>query len=298
MSLGRVLVIEGDDAVAGSLVSALEAEGFVVERRSDARSGFQRACELPPDCIVCAGELPDLDGAWVVRRIRTEPSNVAKTPVILVAETGDKAVRQQALAVGVDVYVTRPASNDDIATHVSALVGMSRRLRGVTEAPPSSTSLSAAIKGDLSQFPLASILMMFELERRSGSLDIVSAAGKRAKLLLVDGLFSNTEVAGESRPALETLREVLSWRAGRFAFSPREREGMPEPRGSVGALVLEAMRLEDERNASGDAEIGAADTEPTLDPAGAAATPPPLPPRARTETLQAPPAVDGPTRKR
>ena len=53
-------------------------------------------------------------------------------------------------------------------------------------------------------------------------------------------------MGGAQRPALEVLREVLSWRAGRFSFQPRESGMLPAPRASVGALVLEAMRLEDE----------------------------------------------------
>ncbi len=307
MSLGRVLVIEGDDSIADPLVRALSDEGFLVERRSEARAGFQCACELPPDCIVCAAELPDLDGAWLVRRIRTEPGKVAKTPIILIGESRDRAVRQQALAVGVDAYVTRPAAIDEIATHVTALVGMSRRLVGDRDGPPSSTSLGAAIRGDLAQFPLASILMMMEMERRSGLLDIVAGSGKRAKLLLVSGLFSSTEIDGKDRPALEVLREVLSWRAGRFAFSPREHVGTHEPRGSVGALVLEAMRLEDEKNSAEPPsvmpiDLPATETEPMLPsddaetpaPAPAGPKPPPVPPRPSSSTLRAAPNVDIP----
>jgi hypothetical protein len=67
--------------------------------------------------------------------------------------------------------------------------------------------------------------------------------------VLATGLFANTEVDGQPRLPLETLREVLSWRSGRFAFRTREVGSLPPARGSVGALVLEAMRLEDERNA-------------------------------------------------
>lgn len=321
MSLGRVLVIEGDDDVATPLVRALTDEGFTVERRAEARAGFQCALEVTPDCIVCASELPDLDGAWLVRRVRTEAGRVAKTPIILIGESRDRAVRQQALAVGVDAYVTRPAAIDEIATHVTALVGMSRRLVG-DNGPPSSTSLGAAIRGDLAQFPLASVLMMFEMERRSGLLDIVAASGKRAKLLLVSGLFSATEIDGQDRPALEVLREVLSWRAGRFAFSPREHVGTIEPRGSVGALVLEAMRLEDEKNSAEPPPVApasaipvslepsvieAAETDPMLAfddtpppmrspaaPPPVAPRPPPLPPRPSSSTLRAAPNVDAP----
>ena len=110
-------------------------------------------------------------------------------------------------------------------------------------------SLAAAFRGDLSNFPLASVLMMLEMERRTGVLEVVSGSERRAQLSIVTGLFAKTEIAGESKGALEVLREVLSWRTGRFAFRPRDAGASQPPHGSVGALVLEAMRLEDERNA-------------------------------------------------
>jgi two-component system, OmpR family, response regulator len=150
--------------------------------------------------------------------------------------------------VGADVFLARPLSDDEVVAQIGALVAMARRVGGNRdgEGSPSSTSLDAAIRGDLSAFPLASLLMMFEMERRSGLVDVVAMSGKRASLTLTDGLFASTEVAGAPRPAIEVLREVLSWRAGRFSFHPRESGTLPAPRASVGALVLEAMRLEDE----------------------------------------------------
>lgn len=235
------------------LARSLEALGFSVEIFAEARAAFQRACELVPDCIVAATELPDIDGFWLARRIRTESASVAKTPILFVGPEDDAEARGQALSVGGDVFVRRPVSNDDLAASAAALVAMSRRLRGTLSEAPASAGAMAAIRGDLSLFPLASILMMFEMERRSGTIDVVSSSGKRAMLLLVEGLFSNTEIGGLPKPALDVLREVLSWRAGRFSFSPREAGHLPAPRASVGALVLEAMRLEDEKNSVGPA---------------------------------------------
>ena len=43
--------------------------------------------------------------------------------------------------------------------------------------------------------------MMLEMERRTGSLEVVSGSGKRAMLALSTGLFANTELGGESRTA-------------------------------------------------------------------------------------------------
>jgi CheY-like chemotaxis protein len=283
----RVLVVEGDEPLARGVVAALEAEDFAVELRTTARAGFQRACELLFDCIVCATELPDIDGAWLARRLRTEAATAAKTPILFVGPSDDPETRAQALAVGGDVFVGRPVSNDDVVAQVTALVAMSRRLRGDSEAPPSSTSMLAAIRGDLSLFPLASILMMFELERRSGSVDVVASSGKRASLLLVEGLFATTEVGGRAMPAIEALREVLSWRTGRFSFMPRDPAGLPPPRASVGALVLEAMRLEDEVGSGRHvaAPVAPAAGGPAAGAPAAAAAPSapgkPVPPRPR-----------------
>jgi CheY-like chemotaxis protein len=245
---GRVLVIDGEEANIASLVSALEARGYQVETCAGAQDGYRRAYTNKPDCIVCNPELPDIDGAWVARKIRTESGPLAKVPFCFVGEI-DRGVRTQALAVGVDVFVPRGAVDDDaVVSQVDALIAMAQRYEADEAPPPSVTA--AAIRGDLSMFPLASMLMMFEMERRSGTVNVTALDGKKATLAIADGLFASTEVDGVQKPALEVLREVLSWRAGRFSFIPRKTDSLPAPRASVGAIVLEAMRLEDEAKES------------------------------------------------
>ena len=248
---GRILVIDGDLWLGRLLARVLHEKGFVSDLCEDARSGFEKALDTVPDCIVCSVVLPDIDGFWVARRIRTENGVVAKTPILLIGDIRDADVHVQGLHVGADVVLERPVSNEEIAAQVDALVSMACRFR----AEPSSSeehstpSIAAAFRGDLSNFPLASVLMMLELERRTGTLEVVSSTGTRALLVLTQGLFANTDVAGESRTPLEALREVLTWRTGRFAFRTRDVGSLPPARGSVAAVVLEAMRLEDERNA-------------------------------------------------
>jgi CheY-like chemotaxis protein len=245
---GRVLVIDGDEWIGPLLARALREKGFEADVCGEAREGFTKACATMPDCVVCSFELPDIDGYWVARRLRTEAGSMARTPVIMLGELNDQATRAQAFAAGADVVLARPVSNDDVVAQIEALVAMSRRYGADDSGGPSSTSVAAAIRGDLSMFPLASVLMMFELERRSGLIDVVSSGGTRAVLTIAHGLFATTELAGDAKPAIEVLRAVLSWRAGRFSFVSRDPENMPPPRDSVGALVLEAMRLEDEKN--------------------------------------------------
>jgi two-component system OmpR family response regulator len=246
---GRVLVIDGDEWLSTALSHVLTAAGWQVDVCGEARDGLQKACAILPDCIVCSIDLPDIDGFWVAARIRTEGGMVARTPFVFVGELADKSTRVQGLKVGADVVLERPISNDDVAAQIDALVRLTKRVRGETETSTSSISHAAAIRGDISLFPLASFLMMLEMERRTGTLDVKTTSGTRAVLTLAGGLFASTEVNGQPKPALDVLREVLSWRAGTFAFRPRDLGSMPPPRASVGALVLEAMRLEDEKKA-------------------------------------------------
>jgi CheY-like chemotaxis protein len=247
---GRILVIDGDEWLGRLLARVLQERGFATEFCDDARSGFAKACTTIPDGIVSSVVLPDIDGFWVARRIRTEPGPVAKVPLLLVGDIADRDARIQGLKVGADCLLERPVSNEEIAAQIEALIVMARRYRERSDSDHSAPSLAAAFRGDLSNFPLASVLMMLEMERRTGSLEVVSGSGKRAGLVLSTGLFASSEMDGEGQPALEVLKEVLSWRSGRFAFRPRDVGSLPPPRGSMGALVLEAMRLEDERNAA------------------------------------------------
>ncbi|MBX3228397.1 MAG: response regulator [Labilithrix sp.] len=247
MISGRVLVIDGDEWTSQLLVRGLREKGYTVDSCTEAMPGFRKACETIPDCIVLAPELPDIDGAWVARRVRTESGPISRVPILFVGELTEPTLRTQTLNVGADVFLSRPISNDEVIAQVGALLAMARRHGGGGgEAEGQAPSTAAAIRGDLSAFPLASMLMMFEMERRSGQIEVTAQNGKRATITMNGGLFASTEIGGQQRPALETLREVLSWRAGRFSFATKESGALPAARASIGALVLEAMRLEDE----------------------------------------------------
>ena len=243
----RVVVIEGDEWLGSLLARELREKGLTVDVYGEARDGFAKTCAMLPDCVVCSLELPDIDGIWLARRLRTESGPVSKTPIILIGELVDKDARIQAFHAGADVVLARPIANADVVAQVEALMAIPRRMARDTDGPPSSVSSTSAIRGDLAMFPLASLLMMLEMERRTGVVEVVSSSGRRSQLTLAYGLFAATELDRVVGEPIAVLREVLSWRAGRFSYTARDPGAMPEPRGSVGAIVLEAMRLEDEK---------------------------------------------------
>ncbi|HEY3494708.1 MAG TPA: response regulator [Polyangiaceae bacterium] len=253
MSKGRVLIIEADEWEVALLRKFLGDAGFGVEVATSARQGFDRIRELQPDCILCNVNLPDIDGFWVARRVRTEPSAVSTTPFLFLTEAGDTESRLQGLHVGADLYLTKPLRNEEVVAQVGALIEMANRLRKQRESfssdGPSSTR-GSAFQGDVAQVSLSTVLTLLDLERRSGKLKVKAEDGQRAELDLAEGKLVAVRLGGEEGDPTEQLRELLRWKTGSFAFKP-DPDGTP-PRGdrpSLGGVLLEAMRREDEAKA-------------------------------------------------
>jgi two-component system OmpR family response regulator len=252
-SKGSVLVIDGDEWVASLLAKYLRDSGYDVQVCTEARDGFARACAMLPDCIVCSVDLPDIDGFWVARRVRTEPSHVAETPIVFLTDNQDKEGRLQGFEVGADVYLQKPYTNEEVVAQVEALIEMANRLseRKISiEPPPSSRSLGIMLRGDIARMSVPTVLMMLELERRTGDLTIEHDFGGAALLYLEGGALIGAKLDDTRKPALEVVQRVLTWKTGRFTFSLSDHEGLrkdaPLP---VGQTVLEASRLDDEEKA-------------------------------------------------
>ncbi len=249
MSLGLVLVIDDDEWVGRLLAVALRESGYEVMICGSAVEGFEKAVEVQPDCIICDVDLPDVDGFWVARKIRMASSNVSVTPFLFLSGLDDRDTRIQGFHVGADVYMTKPFRIDEVVAQVGALVQMVSRLRQNRKSFLSLPPTDAAMVGDLAQMSIATVLTLLDMERRSGRLE-VSSKEHRAILGIVSGAITSANLAGEKRDPLELLRTLLTWNSGRFAFRPDDAQATPQHDNSINALLMEAVRLEDETRAS------------------------------------------------
>ena len=108
MPSGVVLVIEDEEYVADLLAIAIREAGYEVIFCATAEAGLSTACTLEPECIVCDIGLPDHDGYWVARNVRTQPSRVSVTPFLFLSALDDQEARLEGFHVGADVYMTKP----------------------------------------------------------------------------------------------------------------------------------------------------------------------------------------------
>ncbi len=246
MKLGRVLLIEDDEWVVATTGKGLRDAGYEVSVVGTAMEGYKRAVAENPDCIVCDVLLPDVDGYYVARKIRTEPSAVATTPFLFLSASDDPRERLQGFHVGGDAQLKKPFRLEELVAQVNALIEMAQRLRegrdSLRSAPPSGP---VAIRGDIAQMSVATVLSILELERKSGRLRL-KREDRRAEIAVGEGMIVDVNVDGVSWPTMAALGEVLHWPDGSFRFTPRENLEPTSRRDPIGPSLLEAMRLQDE----------------------------------------------------
>lgn len=284
MAQGLVLIVEDDEWVARLLASALASAGFEALCVSSAEAGLDLAHAHPPACIVCDLELADHDGAWLGVAVRKLGGYAGAAPLLFLSSRDDEDARLSAHRAGGDAFMTKPFRIDEVVAQVGALVAFCARLRCRPEGQPAAFVDEPELHGNLAGLSVAGALGLLELERRTGSFEVLSRK-RRAGLRLHDGRPVGGSLGGVDAPVLDVLRELLGWTTGRFAFRVTDVVAPASPPRALGHLVLEAARLED--RARQEAELGA--RAPTL--AGPTVGGPPTCPED-----YAPPSTRGPSR--
>lgn len=250
MHQGQILLITSDDDLMLSMARSLRGAGWDVVSSSTAQDGVAKATGRVPSLIVCDLELSDIEGTWVCAKLRGEPGKVSLVPILLLTDPFDLETALKGIRVGADSYLLKPVSELALVHYVQALVRMAKRYqdRKDSSAPPSSSATPTALRGDLEQMSLTTVLMLVEMERRSGVLSVsTDANGKqRAEFSLVEGTFERATVDGLQTDVKRALTVALKWAQGRFWFKPTSAAGTPNYSQSIGGLLLDAIREIDE----------------------------------------------------
>lgn len=129
----RVLVIEDDVKLLGSVRKGLKEAGFGADGASDGREGLSRALASEYDAIVLDLMLPGLSGLEVLKALR---EGRRATPVLVLSARSSVEDRIRGLDLGADDYLAKPFSFQELMA----------RLRAITRRPAvePSTVLAAA----------------------------------------------------------------------------------------------------------------------------------------------------------
>lgn len=259
MSGAHVLVIEDDEWVARLLAVGLREAGHRVTLCTDGASGITTLHREVPDCVVCDVELPDIDGFAIGRSMRGAGGRVAATPLLfLCARDEEGETKLEALRSGGDAYLSKPFRIDEVAWTVTALIRLAERNRGIAAVampkpapvilslPPPSEPPDGVLEGDLAKVSIATILTVLEMEKHTGELEM-TRGDHTARLHVEAGNVDSGHLGELQTEPIAVLRTVLTWTRGRFRFAPSKKPAKPMTgRATIGALLMEAARLEDE----------------------------------------------------
>ena len=115
----RILLVEDDARIARSVAAVLKSAGFRVESAIDGEDAWFRAGTESYDLIILDLGLPRLDGLSVLRRLRTEGSDV---PVLILTARGSWTERVEGIDAGADDYLPKPFHMEELVARARALV--------------------------------------------------------------------------------------------------------------------------------------------------------------------------------
>jgi two-component system OmpR family response regulator len=115
----RVLIVEDDPRVAGSLRRGLKEEGFGVDVVQDGDEAISAAMTTPFDVVILDIMLPGLlDGFGVCSQLR---AHRVRTPVLMLTARDAIDDRVQGLEAGADDYLVKPFAFRELLARVRAL---------------------------------------------------------------------------------------------------------------------------------------------------------------------------------
>jgi DNA-binding response OmpR family regulator len=148
----RVLLVDDESRLTDLLRLELDVEGYAVDVAADGASALIKTRQEPaPNLIVLDWNLPDFTGIDICQRIRT--SGIT-TPILMLTGHDDIADRVKALDAGVDDYLTKPFSIEELMARLRA---MQRRAEFFS-------------KGGINDQPL--VLEVSDLRMHTGTRDV------------------------------------------------------------------------------------------------------------------------------
>ena len=119
----RVLVIDDEVQIRRFLRTGFELDGFTVQEAETGAEALRSATLKPSDLVILDLNLPDMDGADVLERLRAWST----VPLIVLSVRANEAEKVRLLELGADDYVVKPFGMAELLARAHS--AMRRQLR-------------------------------------------------------------------------------------------------------------------------------------------------------------------------
>jgi CheY-like chemotaxis protein/predicted regulator of Ras-like GTPase activity (Roadblock/LC7/MglB family) len=219
-----ILVVDDEPAVLFALSEALaeRRRGIRVVTAANGHEAVEALAEGGVDLVVTDLRMPEMDGFELLAYLRRQSPHL---PVFVMTALGSaEALDRLGSAGGLEVF-EKPFDVDDLK-------------RAIRE------RLAQRLKGRVENISLASFLQLLEVERKTCTLS-VSTVDRSGRLFFRGGRPVGAET-GELTGRAAAL-EIVTWEHADIEISDVCPVEGPEIEGGLTFLLMEGMRLEDER---------------------------------------------------
>lgn len=122
--MSKILIIEDTTGIAELERDYFEANGFEVDMCADGKEGLDAALANDYSLIICDVMLPSMDGFQIVREVRA----VKEIPILMVTAKTEEIDKIRGLGLGVDDYIVKPFSPNELVARAKAHIARFERL--------------------------------------------------------------------------------------------------------------------------------------------------------------------------
>lgn len=102
---GTILLVDDEERLRNLVQEFLELNGFTVETAGSGEEALRKIERAAPRAVVLDIRMPGMDGVLALKKLRVAHPHL---PVIIVTHADDEKTRDEAMALGVRCYLTKP----------------------------------------------------------------------------------------------------------------------------------------------------------------------------------------------
>jgi len=118
---GRIFIIEDEPSIIQLIQHNLEKNGFIVSSSINGNDGLKELKKFQPDLLLLDWMLRDLSGIEICKSIRKDNS-FKSLPIIMLTAKGEEEDKIKGLDSGVDDYLTKPFSFNELKSRIKAVL--------------------------------------------------------------------------------------------------------------------------------------------------------------------------------
>jgi two-component system phosphate regulon response regulator PhoB len=118
---GKIFIIEDEPSIIQLVQHNLEKEGFILSSSTNGNNGLKELKKFEPHLLLLDWMLPDLSGVEICKNIRKD-IKLKSLPIIMLTAKGEEEDKIKGLDSGVDDYLTKPFSFNELLARIKAVL--------------------------------------------------------------------------------------------------------------------------------------------------------------------------------